>query len=133
MTIETAMLAHLLASAVLNGLVANRISPPPAPQGQPAPFITYQRISRVTPLTHTGETGPSQARIQVDSWAKTYLEAKTVADAAEAAMRSFVGDQAGRIVFVTRYADRDEDLFEEAPVNLHRVSRDYFVSYRDED
>jgi hypothetical protein len=131
MTLEAAMLAHLLGASAVTALVGQRISPPPAPQNQAVPFVTYQRISRVTPLTFTGETGPSRHRLQVDCWATSYLAATALADTVEQALHNFRGAVSGRVVYLTRFADRDSVDFEAAPVNLHRVSRDFFSTAMD--
>lgn len=137
--IETALYKHLIADAPVAALIGTplsvpvgpRLSKPPAPQAQALPFVTYARVGRRTPITHTGERGPHRVRFQVDCWAATDAAATNVADAVEAALLGFVGPKYGYEVFLTEYAGRDEDLFEEAPLNQRRVSRDYFVHYRD--
>src|SRR5262245_4608787 len=95
------------------------------PQGSATPAVTYQRVSRVTPITYDGLRGPRRARFQLDCWADSYLGSNALAEAVENALLRLRGVVAGcdvRGVFF----DNDQDLYE-PDVQLHRVRADFFL------
>jgi hypothetical protein len=123
--IEAAIRDQLVSDLVVAALVVDRVSPAPLPEGSEMPAVTYQRISRLTPITHDGLRGPSRARVQVDSWAEVYTETKVLAKAVEDALLRMRGLVAGHHVQGV-FFDSDQDLYE-PDVKLHRVRADYFV------
>jgi hypothetical protein len=66
----------------LKGLVSNRVYPLVMPQNPTLPALVYTRI--VTNAQNNLDRPPTldQCLIQIDSYAKTYLEAKQVAEQA---------------------------------------------------
>jgi len=116
---------HLLATAGVSALVGTRIYRLVLPQNPRLPALTLQRISRVTNDTMSGDTGPDDFRIQVDSWAADPAAAEQLAAAVEAVLRNWGSGDILRARF-----DGDRDFFEAgaSPAELYRVSADYIVT-----
>ena len=78
----------LVASAGVTALVGQRVSPMLKAQDIALPAIVLQRIS-VTPQNHLQGFGNLDGnRVQLDSWATTYIVARQVADAARTALQA---------------------------------------------
>lgn len=77
--------AHI--KAALSDLVGGRVFPDVAPSGSELPRIVYQQAGGKSTV-YSDNTLPAQrnARMQVRCWAKTRLEASTLAEQAEAAL-----------------------------------------------
>ena len=56
------------------------------PQGTALPAITLQTISGGRPQTYSGFQGWRESRVQLDVWAATYAEARSILEAAIAAL-----------------------------------------------
>lgn len=72
----------------LKGLVANRVFPDVAPDAA-LPYITYQQVGGEA-INFTDGTMPdrSNARVQINVWAATRLEASQIGAAVESAVRA---------------------------------------------
>lgn len=93
MSILTAIVAMHQTTPALTALVANRAYPLTAPQGAPAPYYVFQRIS--TPQragSHAGDSRLEQVRCQFTTVAATALVADTLASAIKAAYLGFAGE-----------------------------------------
>jgi hypothetical protein len=137
--IERAVRAHLIATAGVQTLVADRVYSFRKPQGAATPYIVFQRISGERLHTLDGPTGRAHPRIQIDAYATTYPAARAIADAVRAALDGFKGDVAVdaespptslKIVYAALQDDRDFVEDDIDPV-LYRVSSDYFVTYQE--
>lgn len=73
----------------LKGLVANRVFPSIAPELTPTPYITYQSAGGEQAINFMDGEQPSKknARIQINVWDKSLINALKVAQRAETAMR----------------------------------------------
>ncbi len=122
MTTGEAIRAVLVADAAVAALVGADVFPALMPQGTQPPAIVYSVISSVpeNSLTGTASTRLSQFRVQVDCYAKTYLEAHAVAEAVD----SVLDAQSSPNLSIWRESSRD-DYDNEA--ELHRVSMDFGV------
>lgn len=102
---------------------------PRAPQGVDAPFVVYERISGLRTHSHSGASGLADVRVEVRSWARTYLEAKTLADLIRKDLDGFSGEVTVRGVVwdVNSILLSDErDLYDDE-LKLFGVSTDYRV------
>lgn len=102
---------------------------PRAPQGVAAPFAIFERISAPRVHSHEGASGLSNPRIEVRSWARTYEEAKILADEIRKDLDGFSGVVTVRGVAwdVNSILLVDErDLFDDE-LKLFGVSTDYLV------
>ena len=79
----------LVADAGVTALVGQRVSPILKAQDTTLPAITLQRIS-IVPQNHlTGDGDLDYGRVQLDVWATTYVEARSVADACRTALAAY--------------------------------------------
>jgi hypothetical protein len=101
----------------LSAIASGRVYPLVIPEKSPMPAIAYLRIASTPENTLDGGATIDQIRIQVDTYANTYAEAKTVSASVRTAMESasFKGT-----------LQTDQDLFE-PDVKLYRVTQDYYV------
>lgn len=83
MTMET------LLFETLGPLVANRVYPGVAPEGKPPPYITYSSGGG-PPTNFLDGSMPSKenARVQINVWANTIMEAKAIAIQADRLLRA---------------------------------------------
>ena len=80
------MQAALRARLVGQTGAASRIYWLDRPQGTDLPAITLQTISADRPRTYGGMQGLRLSRVQMDVWANSYAEGRTVFEAAVAAL-----------------------------------------------
>ena len=73
----------------LQGLCEGRIYPLTAPENATTPFITYQNINNRDLTSFKGENYANRYLFQIDVFAKSYLEAKTIKGAIHDAMYQF--------------------------------------------
>ncbi len=101
----------------LKTLASGRVYPLVIPEKSVMPAITYLRIAYTPENTLDGGATIDQIRIQVDTYANTYAESKTLANSVRSVMESasFKGT-----------LQSDQDLFE-PDVKLYRVTQDYYV------
>lgn len=121
-----------MADAAVTALIGSRMHPLLLPQNSTYPAASYQLISDSDEDTRThsdrvGDSRLTRPRIQVDSWAKTYLEAKDLARKIKDAVAGFIGTMGTlevRGVWLDRMSDDYEDDSE-----TYRVSQDYVLWY----
>lgn len=83
-----------LVRQALGDLAGGEIYPDFAPAGTAPPFITFQVVGGKAINFLTGDKpGVTNARVQVNVWAKTRLEASALGAAVESAMREAVALQ----------------------------------------
>ena len=104
--------ALLLASTAVTAQVVGRVFPQKMPQGVALPAIRYAVVDDVPVNSVEGTGVTARARVQVDVFAKKYLDAQGLADAVVGA----VG--AGGLLLDRRDGYEDE-------TELHRVSMDF--------
>ena len=86
MSLETGLRAALLADGTVSGLVGTRVYPEVMPHDVTYPAISYQRVSTVRTQFLTGVDDFTQVRLQVDCWASSYADAKSLANAVKSAI-----------------------------------------------
>ena len=101
----------------LDHLANSRVYPLVMPEKGTIPAIVYIRIASTPENTLNGGATIDQIRFQVDTYANTYAEAKSLSASVRTAMESasFKGT-----------LQTDQDLFE-PDVKLYRVTQDYYV------
>jgi hypothetical protein len=122
MTTLEAVRAELLADLTLQGLVGQRIYPLVMPQGSETPALVLTVISDIpeNSFDGTAETRLREARVQIDSYAETYLQAHQLADAVLAIVGNLSRPDLSAV------ADDSRDLYDDE-TELHRVSADFAV------
>ncbi len=121
-TLGEAVRAKLVADPTVASLVVARVFPNLMPQGGAQPAIVYQVVSEVPENALTGDstTRLVTARLQVDCYAKTYLEAHAVADAVDAVLSALSSPD------LSAWREVSRDLYDNE-AQLHRVSTDFTV------
>lgn len=127
----------LLADSGIAAVVADRIFPIVLPQGETRTSIVYTRISGQGDHTLTQASGIARPRYQIDSWAQTPGAASSLADMVkdrlDGARGAFeYGSNSPRDsidVLGAFFTDEREDY--DATAKLYRMSRDYFVWFRE--
>lgn len=118
--VGTALRAHLLAHSAIT-----RVYPVRLPQKPDYPCVSFQVIT--SPRAHTMEGAVSiKSVVQIDCWAKTYLEAQTIATAVEEALDTFVGRMGGILKVTATLQGERQDLYE-PDVDDYRVSLDFSI------
>lgn len=135
--IGKAIHGRLGAVAGVTALVGTRIYPSRLPQGPTYPAIRYQVID--APRTHlmTRDPGEVHARVQVDSYSKTYAQAQAVAAQVRLALSRWEGT-AGGVTVEHVFLDDERDLDEPQPLHdgetgIYRVMQDYIAHYFEEE
>lgn len=86
MSLETDLRDVLASDATVSALVANRIYPVIRAQESAVPAISYQLVSGQRETALRGACVTRNGRFQVDSWARDYPVAKTLAEAVRVAL-----------------------------------------------
>ncbi len=134
MTVEEAVLDHLLATAAVTALVSTRIYQLVLPEHPTLPAIRVQLVDEPEIYHLRGNEVLTYARVQVDSYARKvsggdpYLSAVTIADAVNDALTVegwSVGSPPRYTAGVFRILRRT--MFESEELQLVRVWQDYRV------
>ena len=95
----------------------------------PGPSIVYTQISEGTDHTNDGPSGLVASRFQIDAWADTYDEATLLALQIKEHLDGYRGPMGSTPVQGVFAEDARSNYDPNAA--LHRVSRDYFISYEE--
>lgn len=110
----------MLNDPALNGLVAGRVTPSPLPKDPVLPAITFFEISDTTEVCLDG-VALTSTNIEVDVWAKSYLEVKRGQKMLHDLFDGFVGtlSEGTRVLVTTSHNNPD---FYEKDSLYHRSS-----------
>lgn len=98
-----------------------------APQGTARPFVVLNRVSGVHDYHLQGASGYVASRVQVDSYADSYTEAKGVA---RSAIDALSGHRGGTIQGIFIDSERDLPAADSGEVNqLFRTSVDFIIHH----
>jgi hypothetical protein len=128
-TLEVGLHAFLLADPAVAALIGTRMTPLVLPQNTAYPALTYQRISGQRLRSVDGPAGRARPRMQIDSWAETYLEAKALAAAVRRALDGYAGPMGAAQVGAVSLDD-ERDIHEDEP-KVSRVTQDYLISHEE--
>jgi hypothetical protein len=133
-TVEQAVLDHLVADGDVAALVGTRVYQLVLPQGGTLPAVRVQLIDEPVDYHLRGEVDITRARVQVDAYAgeasgvDPYSGATALGEAIHAAlsgMKFSVGSPALEVTGVFR--QNREVLYEAEELRLVRVLQDYWV------
>jgi len=125
--IEEVFRNYLINDPGITSYVAQRIYPLRLPQNPTYPSITYQVISEVTTYHMTAENSIRECRIQIDIYAESYAESKTIWRTIHNVISGFRGVwDTTNIQGVFGISSQD---FEEEETKIFRVSADYYITY----
>jgi hypothetical protein len=127
--VDPADAARLAACHQVASIVAGRIYPKRAPQGERRAHIVYHRISGAREHSQDGPSGLARPRIQLDLWAPKYADVRTRADAVRVALDGFAGSigEAPGAVNVNAVFLEDEDDDWDDDRELHMYRQDFTV------
>lgn len=126
---EAALINLLLSDVAIVAVVGQRIYPQRRAQGSVYPSIVSTRVSGQPQYADDGEVGLQNARVQVDSYAENYTDAKDLAQLVRTRLSAFSGVHAG-IDFSYIMLDEERDLNEggaNAAEYPARVAMDFIV------
>lgn len=126
---EEHLFSRLTGFAGLTSLVSSRVYSIKLPSNCTFPAVTYFRVSSNPVESMTGSSALSFARFQLDSWAKTYTEAKNLAEQVRLCLQGYKGTIAGITFFGVNFIG-DRDLFDDE-AEIYRVSADYWIHYNE--
>jgi hypothetical protein len=95
------------------------------PQNASLPAVTYQLISYTPVSAMGGDIGDVPARVQVNSWGKTYPDAKGVAAQVRKALQRYTTTKIADIFIENEFDDY------EPQTKLHKVITDFRVHYEE--
>jgi hypothetical protein len=122
---QSALRSILLADTATTAATSTRIDWGWRPQGKPVPAITLNTVSDPRPKHMAGNQATRATVVQLDSWAATYIEARTAANAAIAALVPQIKDG---VRFLGFFVENDTDLSEDTSDGLlARISVDLRV------
>lgn len=105
--------------------ITERIYPVMIPQNPQYPLIVYQKITGYRDTVLSGPSGFAHPRIQIDSYAETYAEAKELANFVKDALygKTYEGNgvRIASIIIIS-----ETDFFEPA-IGCHRISMDFSI------
>jgi hypothetical protein len=126
MTLEAAIRIHLDNIPELTALVGNRIFPGVAPEGTLSPYVAFFKISGA--MSHNLPV--AYPRYQFSCFAKSYTEAKEIAEQVRLAFQRYKGilGGAGGVRVKQAVYEGDIDLYEK-DTGLHHVPVDVKFLY----
>lgn len=134
MTAERALRERLLQTSAVADLVGDRMYPDELPQSPTYPAIVYTRISSVDGLTIDGRHGLQRTRIQVDAWARRYVDMETLHEAIKAALhgKSWTASDGSQVQLAQHDTDGDgpKDPSIDPAQQISRRRADYFIYFR---
>ncbi|HEY4546662.1 MAG TPA: DUF3168 domain-containing protein [Pedomonas sp.] len=129
--LANAIYQRLAGHVQLAAMVGTKIYPSRAPDEAALPYVTYLDMAALDQAQDLNGKGDlSLARVQVDAWATTAMEAKHIGDAVQAALEDFTGTVAGvRIADVTLIGGFDdwEGGTGDTPTVTYRRMREFYV------
>jgi hypothetical protein len=112
--IYEALTAYLLTQTGLTALIANRIYPDEAPEGETLPYVVYINISDVKDHLFTGQQTLERPVYQYTVYAADKDAASDVAEQIKAALSEYSGTMSGITVqyigLMNELASRDREL-----------------------
>jgi hypothetical protein len=125
--VEEALIAWLLAGPEVAALLGDRLTPGVRTQGAALPSAVFNLVGDLPDITNDGESGLSEARIQLDAYGQTYAQAKALARAMRARLSGWRG-QVDDWAIQGAFQQTARDTFtHDAPEKIHGVSTDFIV------
>ncbi len=126
--IEYGLQQLITASSDFSAIAADRLYPVLLPEESSLPAATYQRISTRALYDLENRVDVTQIRIQFDTWAERYTDAKSLMEAINGVIDNFAGELADgdRVFGIQLYSSND--LYEN-DARLYRVSNDYLIQF----
>jgi hypothetical protein len=128
MTIEQALLTKLLSATAITNLTGQRIYyAGKVPQDVTLPFVTFQTIDDIPTHSHDGFSNFSTVRVQINSFASTYLGVKALDTAVFTAIDSQKTTWSG--LRVSCQKDMSGDFQDDDEPDICGIHTDYMIMY----
>ena len=105
--------------------ITTRCYPVTIPQSPTYPLILYTKITGMRDHHLRGPSGHAHPRLQIESWSKSYSEAKTLAAAIRKALDGYSGTASGTVIR-SCLIESERDIFE-SEIEVYRVTSDWFI------
>ena len=128
---EESLVARLLASETISGLIIDRIHWVSAPEGEPLPYLVLRIAAGNRQYNHDGPVDLQYPRIQFDSYGETYAEVKALSRAVLSEME--MPHEAEDVEFEDAILVLDQDMPKESlegGTEVFRVTMDFMVPFR---
>lgn len=125
--LEPALVAYLRAAIPS---VDGRVYPGHLPDPPVLPALVYQRIATRRPVSFDGPSAFVRARMQLDVWAASYGEARTIADRLRQVLVGYRGPMGALEVAIPEQVG-DLDMFE-PDTGLYRVMTEFYIWHSEE-
>lgn len=122
---EPALVAYLKGYAGLSAEINGRVYPGRLPDPPALPAVTYQRVSTIRVADYDGMVTEASARFQLDCWAETQGQARTVANQLMQALLGYNDDMQGQFVQIPEMSN-DFDSYE-TETGLYRVITEFVI------
>lgn len=129
--VEEVLRTDLGLQAVIGSGSQMRIFSQRLAQNAPLPALTYQLISDPSENSHTGASGLAKARVQIDAWAKTKEEARSVTRAARIALVGIKRTVAG-ISLQGAYKINESSMTDPTDAGMRRRTMDLTIWHSEE-
>ena len=124
---EEALRQLLMSSSAVTSLCGQRIDFGGSPQGAVNPRVVLWTISDRADMTLDGPSSLSRARVQIDCYGATFLQAKTLSRAIRAVLDGYAGG-GFQGVFLDGVRDMREGGSDEAD-RPYRSSLDFIINF----
>ena len=121
----------LAGDTTVNTLTGGRISGGGDPE-RDVPSVTFEIISSDRPHTHSGPDDLVTPTVRVTSWARSDLNATTLANAVRDVLNGFSGTVGGLAISYMALVDQsDDDSFrsDDKILSRHGVRQDYLMTH----
>lgn len=126
--LEASLQQIIATSTDFNALAGTRLYPVLLPEDPALPAATYQRIFTTPLYALDGRVNFTEVRIQFDTWANDYGQAKQLMVAINAAIDNFSGKLSDGTQVFGIQLDTCNDLYEDA-ARIYRCSADYLIQF----
>ena len=135
-TIKGAIYDRLRNDATIIAIVGSAIYPSPAPRGQNPPYISFQRVDKMTERHLLGPNSLARARFQINCWAQGPDDADELAEAVRRSLDGLRKQTMGTvdvdsIAFLSQ-RDSITDPTDGSETVEYVCSMDFRISYREQ-
>lgn len=128
--IQGDLVAYVAANSTVVSKAGGRAYWLTAPQDSAAlSHVVLTQVSGERDLTHGGESGILEMRLQVDCVAPSFADAAAMREALCAAINGYKGTMGSSTILVIEHAGDSPDQYEDGAA-LYMASSDFMVSYQ---
>jgi len=133
--LETSIITWLTTSTNVNKFTNGQIYPDVAPQGTPLPRVTFIDISDDPDHHMQGASGLSQALIQIDVWAGSSVDRRTLANYIKNRMDGVISATIAGLTVDSIMLLRRKNIYESPPdgseTGIYRQMMEFTFKYRE--